>query len=330
MLAVGAALVAFIACQYWWERRKRRVFRNSLEDSPSKSAAQQVADAHATAASGGNLRGPGDTGAVNHQAAPFPPFRDYFLDHLGSYSLAVLFVSAALLIRLLLEPALKGRLPYGFFLLAVLATALVADIWETLLALVAGFLVAVWFFVEPPGFAIGGAGGWWGAVLYFLTGLGILWFMRSEHTAWFRALDRDIAYFDRLKELEGVKAALGQRTDREMLAGIVDGAQDAILSVTPQGRIATWNPAAQRLFGFSDREAVGQPLALIVPPEQGAKQQRLLEQITRGERTEEWQVECNRKNGPRIEMALTFSPVNDRSGKLTGASIIARDRLPKG
>jgi PAS domain S-box-containing protein len=220
-------------------------------------------------------------------------------------------------------------MPYGFFLLAVIATALVADIWETFLALVVGFLMAVCFFVAPPGYGIGGHD-WWGAVLYFVTGLGILWFMKSEHTAWLRTLDRDIVYFDRLAELDHERAGRKQTpANRELLASIVDNAQDAILSVTPQGRIATWNAAAERLLGFSAREAIGQPLALIVPPEHRAEQQRILDQINRGERPEEWQTVFHAKNGSPVAVSLTLSPVKQRSGELVGASVIARGESPK-
>ena len=305
--------------------------RHSLEGSRSKPAAEQLAGTPAAAASGRNAfpasRG---IGAFPHEPEPFPTFGSYFLEHLGHYCLAVLFVDVALFVRWLLEPALQGRLPYGFFLLAAIATALVADLWETLLALVLGFLVAVYFFVGSPGFKIGGADGWWGALVYWLTGLGILWFMKSEHIAWLRTLDRDIAYFDRLAELDHAKAVRNQTpADRELLAGIVDGAVDAILSVTPQGRIATWNAAAERRLGFSALEAIGQPLALIVPPECRAEQERLLEQVNRGQPTTPWHTPLNCKSGSTVEMSLVLSPLKGPSGALIGASVIARDRPPE-
>ena len=325
-LVAGVLLVAFIAWQYWWERGQRRQLRRSLEGGRSRGPTEQLAGVPAAAASGGNgvcvSRG---TGMPEADPDLFPAFGKYSFDHLGRYGLALLFVCVALLVRTLLEPALHGQVSYGFFLLAVVATALVADLWETLFALVVGFLVADYFFVDPPGFKIGTAGGWWGALIYWLTGLGILWFMRSEHTAWMRTLDRDIAYVDRLAELDHERAARHQSpTDRELLASIVDGAQDAILSVTRQGRIATWNAAAETLLGFSAPEAIGQPLALIVPPERRAEEQRLLDQINRGERAEEWQTLFHAKSGSPIAVSLTLSPVKRGSGELVGVSLIAR------
>ena len=329
-LAAAVVLVAFIAWRYWWECWKRREFRRSLESGRSALPAEQLAGIPATAASGGNgVSASRVTGAFHHDPEPFPAFGRYFLDHLGHYGLAVLFVCIALLVRGLLGPALQDHAPYGFFLLSVIATALVADIWETSLALVMGFLMAVYFFVKPPGYSTG-AHDWWGAVLYFTAGLGILWFMKSEHTARLRTLDRDIAYVDRLKELDQERASHKlTRADREIMASIVESAQPAILSVTPQGRITTWNAAAERLLGFSSLEAIGQPLALIVPPERRAEQQRLLEQISRGQRTEEWHTVLSCKGGSNIESSLSLSPVNSSSGELIGVSVIAHAKPPK-
>lgn len=266
-LAAGVILAAFISGQYWWERRKRRRFRQALEGNQSQSRSERLPDAASVAGYGPPGSGRHGVGTPQDETEAFPSFADYFLDHLGHYALAVCFVGVALLVRLLLEPALRDHVPYGFFLLAVSATVLATDIWETCLALVVGFVTAAYFFIEPIGFSISSPDGWWGAGIFFVTGLGIFWFMKSEHTAWLRALDRDIAYFDRLKELDQERAARRQAaTDREILASIVESAQDAVLSVTLQGRITTWNAAAEKLFGHSAREAIGQPLTLVSPP----------------------------------------------------------------
>jgi PAS domain S-box-containing protein len=329
-LAAGIVLVAFISGQYLWERRKRRRFRQALEGNHSQSRLEPSTDAVPATSHGNPGFAQRGVRASQDEIEAFPTFGRYFLDHLGRYLLAVCFVSAALVVRLLLEPALRDHVPYGFFLLAVIATALATDIWETSLALVLGFLMAMYFFVEPTGFRMASADGWWGAGIYFATGLGVLWFMKSEHTAWLRTLDRDIAYFDRLKELEQERAARRQATtDREILAGIVESAQDAVLSVTLQGRITTWNAAAGRLFGYSAREAIGQPLTLIFSSDHATLPQGLLDQINRGQRIEQWHSALCCKDGSTAEVSVTFSPVNDGSGKLIGASVIARSRPPK-
>jgi PAS domain S-box-containing protein len=154
--------------------------------------------------------------------------------------------------------------------------------------------------------------------------------MKSEHTAWLRTLDRDIACFDQLAELEHARTVRNQTpADREMLASIVDSAQDAILSVPPQDRIATWNTAAERLLGFSALEAIGQPLALIIPPERRAEQERIVEQVNRGQPTEQWHTVLSCKGGSSVAVSLAFSPLKGQSGALIGASVIVRGRSPK-
>jgi PAS domain S-box-containing protein len=105
----------------------------------------------------------------------------------------------------------------------------------------------------------------------------------------------------------------------------VDSAQDAILSVTPQGRIASWNVAGERLLGFSALEAIGQPLALIVPPERRGEQERILEQVNRGQPTKPWHTLLMCKSGATVEMSLVLSPLQGQSGAIIGASVIARD-----
>jgi hypothetical protein len=215
-LATGVVFAVFISGQYLWERRRRRRLRQALGGDYSQSQSEPLPGTSPEAAKGNPGSARHGVRTPQDEIEAFPAFGQYVLDHLGSYVLAICFVCVALVVRLLLEPALRDHMPYGFFLLAVIATALVADIWETSMALVVGFLMALYFFVEPPGFGIEGHD-WWGAAIYFATGLGILWFMKSEHTAWLRALDRDIAYFDRLKELDQERTARKQATnDREI------------------------------------------------------------------------------------------------------------------
>jgi PAS domain S-box-containing protein len=109
------------------------------------------------------------------------------------------------------------------------------------------------------------------------------------------------------------------------LAAIVDSSHDAILSKTLDGTIHTWNPAAERLYGYSAGEAVGQHIGLIVPPERRAELEAILAQIARGERVESLDTERVRKDGARVHVSLTVSPVRDATGRVVGASAIDRD-----
>ena len=91
-----------------------------------------------------------------------------------------------LVIRWLLEPVLEGGMPFSFFLAAVLFTALTQGIWETLLALVLGFLLGTWYFAQPQSFSFFDHHDWWAAAIYLVIGAGIIWLLKSERTAWLR------------------------------------------------------------------------------------------------------------------------------------------------
>jgi PAS domain S-box-containing protein len=224
-----------------------------------------------------------------------------------------------LLLRLWLEPVLQGRLPYVFFSAAVLFTAIFAGIWETLLVLILGFLAAEWFIIEPRySFLIDGTHGWLGAMMYFLMGLGIVWFKRSEAAAELQALASDIASIDRLKELEQESALLA------VLAQIVKTSPEAVLSLTNEGRIMTWNAAAERRLGFSEQETIGQPLTLVLPPEERAEAERILQTVRQGGPAQHWQTKLNHKDGSRVAVSLTVASVRDAEGKIVGVSLVAR------
>ena len=100
---------------------------------------------------------------------------------------------------------------------------------------------------------------------------------------------------------------------------------DAILSKTVDGVITHWNPGAERLYGYAAEEAIGQPVSLIMPPELPDELSKVLAQIRQGERVDHYETVRMRKDGRRIEVSVTVSPVQDRAGRIVGASSIARD-----
>ena len=112
---------------------------------------------------------------------------------------------------------------------------------------------------------------------------------------------------------------------RGHLAAIVESSDDAIVSKTLEGVIRSWNRAAERLFGYSAEEAVGQPVTLIIPPERVQEEQEILQRLRRGERIEHFETVRIAKSGRRIHVALTISPIRNASGVIIGASKIARD-----
>jgi len=121
--------------------------------------------------------------------------------------------------------------------------------------------------------------------------------------------------------------ALRLKADRAigLLAAIVDSSDDAIVSKTLDGIITSWNAGAERLFGYTASEAVGQHISLIIPANRRNEETVIIERITKGERLEHFDTVRMRKDQTPLDISLTISPVRDASGKIVGASKIARD-----
>src|SRR5919108_878583 len=109
------------------------------------------------------------------------------------------------------------------------------------------------------------------------------------------------------------------------LAAIVESSEDAIVSKDLDGRIVTWNPGAERLFGYLEDEAVGRPITLIIPPDRLEEEASILARIRRGDRVDHYETVRVRKDGRQIDISLTLSPVKAQDGTVIGASKIARD-----
>lgn len=118
-----------------------------------------------------------------------------------------------------------------------------------------------------------------------------------------------------------------RRAERERagLAAIVEGSDDAIASKTLDGIVTSWNPAATRLFGYKPGEIIGKSITLIIPPDRIAEEDSILDQLRRGESVDHFETVRLAKDGTRINVSLTISPVRDPSGAIIGASKIARD-----
>jgi PAS domain S-box-containing protein len=112
---------------------------------------------------------------------------------------------------------------------------------------------------------------------------------------------------------------------RARLAAIVESSDDAIIGKTLDGIIVTWNPGAQRLFGYSSEEAVGKPMMMLIPPERRTEEPAILAGVASGERVAHFETVRIRKDGRRIDVSVTISPMKDSLGRIVGASTIARD-----
>ncbi len=109
------------------------------------------------------------------------------------------------------------------------------------------------------------------------------------------------------------------------LAAIVESSDDAIVSKSLDGTIQSWNAGAQRIFGWTAAEAVGQPIYLIIPPERHDEERGILERLRRGERLDHFETVRVAKDGRRIDVSLTVSPIRDAAGRIIGASKVGRD-----
>ncbi|HEY0557661.1 MAG TPA: PAS domain S-box protein [Thermoanaerobaculia bacterium] len=109
------------------------------------------------------------------------------------------------------------------------------------------------------------------------------------------------------------------------LAAIVESSQDAVISKTLDGIIRSWNAEAERLFGHTAAEAIGRSITMIIPPERLSEEQMIVERLRRGERVEHFETVRMSKTGRLIDLSLTISPIHDSTGRVIGASKIARD-----
>ncbi|HEX7054965.1 MAG TPA: PAS domain S-box protein [Burkholderiales bacterium] len=124
---------------------------------------------------------------------------------------------------------------------------------------------------------------------------------------------RDISELKRREELQS------------RLAAIVESSDDAIVSKSLEGVIRSWNAGAERLFGWSAGEAIGQPILLIIPPERHDEEAVILERLRRGERIENFETVRVAKDGRVLDISLTVSPIRDAAGRVVGVSKLARD-----
>jgi PAS domain S-box-containing protein len=110
-----------------------------------------------------------------------------------------------------------------------------------------------------------------------------------------------------------------------LLASIVESSNDAIISKSLEGIIQSWNAAAERLFGFTAKEATGRHISLVIPPERISEEDQIIASLKAGRRIEHYETVRVRKDGQPIDVSLTISPIRDDKGNVIGASKIVRD-----
>jgi PAS domain S-box-containing protein len=129
-----------------------------------------------------------------------------------------------------------------------------------------------------------------------------------------------------ITERKEIEAALRERENRlRWLASIVESSDDAIVSKNLDGIITSWNRGAERVFGYTAEEAIGQPITIVIPQDRQDEERTILTRIRRGERIDHFETVRQRQHGSLIVVSLTVSPVKNADGKIVGASKIARD-----
>jgi PAS domain S-box-containing protein len=169
-----------------------------------------------------------------------------------------------------------------------------------------------------------------GVLRPFLTRIVPIRDARGNVTRWF-GTNTDVSVEVRIQQElqeseERLRSALAVS---QRMAAIVESSDDAIISKDLQGTVTSWNPGAEKMFGYTAEEIIGKPITTIIPPELHDDERRILATIARGERIRHFETVRITKSGQRIEVSLTVSPVKGEDGRITGAAKIARDITEK-
>jgi len=116
---------------------------------------------------------------------------------------------------------------------------------------------------------------------------------------------------------------------QELLAAIVTSSDDAIVAKDLHGTIISWNKGAERIFGYTADEAVGRPITMLLPPDRLHEEPRIIATLVRGERIDHFETERVTKDGRRIHISLSVSPIKNQRGEVVGGAKIARDITPR-
>jgi PAS domain S-box-containing protein len=246
--------------------------------------------------------------------------RDRRTSAVARYGIAIAAVVAAIGLRYLLTPWLGASFP-----LATMFTAVAVVVWgagwgPALFAAIGGWAAGNVVFRDGMGFFGGITVNEIIGFLIYMLGTGPIIILGEKMRAAHRELEA------RHAQLSTANLALENKVEAQsLLAAIVASSADAIISKTLEGVITSWNRGAERLFGWTAAEAIGQSIHMIVPPEFHEQENGILRRLRVGERVEHLDVERLRKDGSRVQLSVTISPVYDRHKHIIGASKTARD-----
>lgn len=229
------------------------------------------------------------------------------------YGFAFLLTVLVLFIRIPITSVLGAGAPFILSFPIVTLSAWYGGLGSGLLATALSALVADYLYMEPfYSLTIDNLPDVVRLILFTSGGTFISWICGALRGANLRA-------HELITLLERTAAADSK------LAAIVESSGDAILSKTLEGIITSWNHGAERIYGYTANEVIGKHVSILAPPERYQEIEEILEKIRKDERVENTEAMRVRKDGKRLDIALTVSPVKDTDGKIIGASTIARD-----
>jgi len=235
------------------------------------------------------------------------------------YSVAVATLAAAVLARVALTPIIGAAFPLATTFSAVAFVVWFGGWGPALLTSIAGFLIIDALMIPGNLLTRPLLPELTSLAVYLASCASIIGLGEAMRTA-LRRLETG------QRELSAANLALESKVEAQsLLAAIVASSDDAIVSKTLDGRITSWNKGAERLFGYTAAEAIGQSIMLLVPDDQREQARQILERIRSGQRVDQLDVVRVTKSGERRDIAVTVSPVHDRHGQIIGASKTARD-----
>lgn len=241
-----------------------------------------------------------------------------------TYALALIGLVAAVLLRYLLDRWVGDALPFVTLFGAVAAAVWIGGYRPAIVVAILGYVAANYLFISPRGqLGFRGSGDLIGLLAYLFTCSLVIGFGEAMRAAQSRANERRELLRGTLRrtEQEGARQLLTAR----LLASIIESSDDAIISKSLGGVIQSWNAAAERLFGHTAEQAIGQHVSLIIPSDRLAEEDQIIASLKAGQRIEHFETERVRSDGSRVLVSLTISPIKDDSGTVVGASKIVRD-----
>src|SRR6478736_4172271 len=218
----------------------------------------------------------------------------------------------ATLIRWAIGGLVQERIPFTTYYPAIVVATLLGGFWWGTLASILSAAVAWWLFMPPTfGFALDQA-----QLVSLITFVIVCLLLVGTVTALNAAVDLLLVEINFRRDAQ---LGLGQ------LASVVETSEDAIITKDLNGIITSWNKGAERIFGYEANEMIGKPISLLIPPDRPDEEPSILARLRKGQRIEHYETVRRRKTGELIDISLSVSPLSDATGKIVGASKIARD-----